>query len=408
MIQPASATRKVRLWVSGLTLAKVAVFLALVLFFHVRPYTGDNATSYFIPIAQRIATLGSFNDTASRDYSSVPPGYPFILATAYRVAGRAALPTVVCLQFLADLLIAFALLEMGTRFGNIRAGGAAAVVWLVFPPALVISTWITPETLFSACVIGGLVSISVQDRDLGSRRRMIFAGLLFGLATLIRGNTLYLPLVLAAYWFWRRAFSAAIVFLLAFALPIGMWTIRNWIVLQDPVVVSSSFGAAFLQGSDEKLYQNKTTEYPALFRDAEVAGIHKPAIETGSNINRWMYRIGMRNYQSRLENQGIPAVLGQLARKLGYMWFLTESGSRKAEAILFLCALAVVPLGLWELWTWLWAADAARRVPAITVGFWIAIHLLVVPIARYTVPILPVILLAACFRAGSWFRPQTA
>ena len=83
------------------------------------------------------------------------------------------------------------------------------------------------------------------------------------------------------------------------------------------------------------------------------------------------------------------------------MWFLVESGNKRSEAILLLCALAVVPLGLWELWLWLWSGDEARRMVAITVAFWIALHLLVVPVARYTIPILPVIVLAACFRGAA-------
>jgi hypothetical protein len=404
MFQLETPGRKMRAWLVGLTLAKVLIFLALALFLHVKPFVGDNAIYYFIPIAQRIDTVGSFNDVYTRDFSSVPPAYPFLLAIAYRVAGSLALPMVVCLQFLADLFIAFALLKMGTRFGSHRVAVVAGTIWLLFPPAVVISTWISPETFYSACVIGGLLSIAVRDPDLASPKRMGLSGLMFGAATLLRGNTLFLPFIYALYWVRKRAYAAAAVFLLAFGIPLGIWTARNWVVLRDPIVVSSSFGAAFMQGSDDKLYQNKATEYTGLFLSAEAAGITKPAVETSSNINRWMFRIGIRNYRLRLQNQGVFAALGHVARKVGYMWFLTESGNRRSQAILLVCALSVVPLGLWELWLWLWSGDEARRIPAITIAFWIGIHLLVVPIARYTVPILPVIVLAACFRADTLLR----
>ncbi len=105
----------------------------------------------------------------------------------------------------------------------------------------------------------------------------------------------------------------------------------------------------------------------------------------------------MRNYRLRLEKQGIFAVLGHFGRKLGYMWFLTESGNLREEAVLSLCSLVVVPLGFWGLWTW-WLTGEAQRILVITVAFWIGIHLLVVPVARYMVPVLPVILLAGCIR----------
>jgi len=396
MLKPAAATVTIRLWLLGITLGKISVFLVLVSFLHVHPFVGDNTKDYFIPIAERINSQGSFNDIDSRDYSSVPPGYPFFLAGIYRLAPRSPLIIVVCLQFLADLLIGVALLRLGSRFGGVRAGGVAAVLWLLFPPALVISTWITPETLFDACVMWVLVLLSVHDVDLRSLR-MVSAGLLLGLATLIRSNTLFLPVAFVAYWFWRRSYSAAMVFALAFVLPIGAWTVRNRVVLGDPIVVSTSFGSAFMQGSDDKFYQHKATEYPALMRGAEAAGLTRPTVETGSNMNRWMFRIGMRNYRLRLEKQGIFAVLGHFGRKLGYMWFLTESGNLREEAVLSLCSLVVVPLGFWGLWTW-WLTGEAQRILVITVAFWIGIHLLVVPVARYMVPVLPVILLAACIR----------
>lgn len=383
----------------GITIVKIALFLIAVLVFGRHPFLGGNTTSYFLPIARRILEQGSFNDIYTRDYSSVPPGYPYLLASMDWLTGRFALDALVCLQYLADLLVSFGLLWLGSRFGSDRAGAAAALFWLVFLPEVAISTWITPEAVFSALFIGALLLICVPAGELRPIHA-ISAGLLFGLATLFRGNTLLLPLAFAGYWVWRRAYLAAALFVLAFGLPIGAWTLRNWVVLGDPIVVSSAFGPAFMQGSDDKYYQHKEAEYPAVFRDAAAAGITKPTVETGSNINRWMFRIGLHNYQVRLRDRGVIAALGHMARKLVYMWYLTESISPREELGSAMFALLVVPLGLWELFRWLWRGDGQRLV-AITVGFWIGIHLLVVPVARYTIPIMPLIILAACFRAGA-------
>ncbi len=385
-------------WLVGLTAAKILIFLLATHFLHFKPFTGSNTTNYFIPIAERLISHGTFNDDATRDYSTVPPGYPFILSIFYRAAGGSALVALVAFQFLADLLVAWTLLELGRRFGNSRAGAAAAVIWLMFPPALAVSTWITPEPLFTALLMGGLLLICVKDRELSSSAAA-FSGLLFGLATLIRGNTLIVPFVLAPFWLWRRVYRGALLFVLAFGIPVGMWTVRNYMELGDPIVSSSNFGSVFLQGSDERFYHDKDTEYPPVFQRAAQAGYSKPAVETSSNISHWLFSVGWYRYRERLEQDGILSIVFQEIRKLGYMWFLTESGAGRSQLVLLLCALAIVPLGLWELYLWITSGDPARCIPAIVVGAWIAFQMAILPLARYTVSILPVILLAACFRA---------
>jgi hypothetical protein len=70
--------------------------------------------------------------------------------------------------------------------------------------------------------------------------------------------------------------------------------------------------------------------------------------------------------------------------------------------------LLVAPLGLIELATWFKPADQARFLCAVTVAYWILIHSLIVPLARYMVPVFPVILLAAAFRAQRIWRRKAA
>jgi len=71
-----------------------------------------------------------------------------------------------------------------------------------------------------------------------------------------------------------------------------------------------------------------------------------------------------------------------------------------------IAAVIFLPLGLIELWKWLGSNGTVTGTLAIAVVFWIAVHMLVVPIARYMVPICPVIILAGCVRMSRIFAGE--
>ena len=392
-----------RHWLLRIGVGKIALYAALVFAGRVQPFAGDNANSYFMPIGHRIATEGKFNDINTRDDNSVPPGYPFVLAAMERVGLGHALWVTVCLQYAADLVVALLLLSMGTAMGSAWAGFAAGLAWLFYPPAVVIASWIAPESIFTAFLVAAIACVCM-----GNGKRAIWGGLWFGIAALFRADCLFLPIFFTMWWLWKRAYRTAILFSLIFGVTVGLWTLRNYLVVDDVVVVSSSFGSAFMQGSDERFYHDKEREYPPLFAMAAAKGLPKPVVEKSSSINRWLFQLGIRHYQDQARDNGWPSVAGMVARKFVKMWYLTESGNRRSQIILLICAIFAAPLGLIELGTWFKLADQGRLFCALTVAYWILIHILIVPIARYTVPVFPVILLAACFRLERiWKRTAT-
>jgi len=386
-----------------LGLGKIVLFMALMFAGYVQPFAGANATKYFVQIGHRIATEGKFNDVDSRDDTTVAPGYPFVLALLEWAGLRNALWAVVCLQYLADTAVALLLLRMGSNMGSVRVGFLAGLAWLLYPPAWIIASWVATESLFTMFFIAGMACLCA-----GPGKREGWGGLWMGIANMFRANALFLPVLFVAYWVWKRAYRTAVVFSLLFGITVALWTIRNVVVLNDFIVVSSNFGSTFMQGSDERFYNDKGTEYPILFAQSAAAGIKKPVVEKGSAINAWLFRIGLWQYQRQIQANGWVSVAGMQARKFIKMWYLVESGNRRSEIVLFLCALVMLPLGLLELATWFKPADQARFFCALTVTYWILIHSLIVPLTRYMVPVFPVIILAATFRAERIWRRRTA
>ncbi|WP_410962035.1 hypothetical protein, partial [Salmonella sp. SAL4359] len=63
--------------------------------------------------------------------------------------------------------VALLLLFLGNRETSIEVGWLAGVLWLIFPPAVIISTWITSETLFTTLLV---LSIVMLIRSLSQQR----------------------------------------------------------------------------------------------------------------------------------------------------------------------------------------------------------------------------------------------
>jgi 4-amino-4-deoxy-L-arabinose transferase-like glycosyltransferase len=302
----------------------------------------------------------------------------------------------VCFQMMADMATAILLCWLGTRFVRSGVGMLAGLIWLLYPPAVAISTWITAETLFTTLLVGGAAAFLLS---MATRRALLFllTGLLFGVANLTRGTTTLVPVLLAAVSVRRRLVSSTAIFLTAFALVFTSWYIRNRVVLDDPIPVSVGFGGAFLQGSDERLFtiEGKHATYPEIYAEAARAGVVKPVTDHESVIDHWLFEVGMNNYRMRLAQRPFSFVTLAID-KFFRLWYSTESGGWKGQLLIGLCSLPVVLPGLWRLARWVRRGSDFALVCGVITVYFIGLHLVTGPLNRYMVPMYPILLLAAC------------
>jgi len=220
-----------------------------------RPVTDDldydrNAVALvdFRSYAPPLAVTGGGEASAFR-----PPLYPFSLAAVYAVsgtgdtgvrwdAGRVAQAGLGTLAVALTVLVAWLLAGPG-------AGLVAGALAAVFPPLLMISSSLLTENLFICCELGALAAV-LWFRRTGSTRWLVLAGVGVGLAGLTRGNGLILvvPLLLGAWTgrprFSRSALAAPAVLVVAAALTVAPWTVRNAVALDAFVPVSTQSGFA--------------------------------------------------------------------------------------------------------------------------------------------------------------------
>jgi 4-amino-4-deoxy-L-arabinose transferase-like glycosyltransferase len=380
-------------------LLKIGVFLIAADQDAVAPFVGDNAVAHYLPTAKRLLEQRSFNGPDSRPDSKVPPGYPVILAATMAVSPDNYVAVTVALQILADCVTALVLYVLGRRLISPAVGLFAGLLWSLYPPAVVISTWITAETFYTTILILSYAMLVFSYRN-GSTLQSTAAGFLLGLATLFRGTAILLPLLLLPLWFRKRQYAQAAGFVLAATCVVAPWTIRNAVVLQDHILVSTGFGSVLMQGSDESVFTSagKRSEYARMFSEAAEHGIYKPTTPLESQWDNWMGRVGLYNLTVRLKTRPL-SFLPFYVTKFLRLWYATESASLRPELLLGLCSILVVPVGILQLFLWRSSHSEFAQSAGVVILYFVALPLVTLPLVRYTLPIYPILILSA---SGWW------
>jgi 4-amino-4-deoxy-L-arabinose transferase-like glycosyltransferase len=193
-----------------------------------------------------------------------PPGYPFFLAAIYGLAGHS-YPVVKIVQSVLGALTCVFVLLIGERLFSYRVGAIAASIAAVYPFLIVYAGFLLSETLFvflSSIFLYALVRL----REHYSVRWAAFAGFILGLMTMTRPMTLLLPALLLV-WAWiefgdrRRAAAIVGIMVVMMLVPIAPWTVRNYVVTNSFIPISSHLWAALYAGNN-----------PVILRDPEAIG----------------------------------------------------------------------------------------------------------------------------------------
>lgn len=272
-------------WIRGLvqrygTRTLIALAVIALLGLVVRAYVvvnpvehpADDSAAYYA-ISKALYEEQSFGGPEFRDSSDWSPGAPFLYAAAYYATGGAREGTariVEALLGVATILVVFAL---GWRLGGRELGRwvglFAAFAVAVYPPFIHTTGELMSEPpamlTLPAAILAFLWASDRQANAVvpGMREQLrsvlpwLVPGVLFGLTAMFRPEYLFVGfafVVLAALRAgrgreWRAGLTAALVLLVAFALPIIPWTVRNAIVLDRVVPISTGGGKALYVGT---------------------------------------------------------------------------------------------------------------------------------------------------------------
>lgn len=184
-----------------------------------------------------------------------PPGWPLTMALLFR-AGGVSLAVVAGFNLVCAAMSAWLMQDLATRIGSALAGRVALLLIALYPNHIAYVPLAMTETFYTALLLGGCWLLVVRSGWGG----LALAGVVFGVAMLVKAQTLVVvPLIFAIRLWregeaWRRlpmlVAQGALVVALAL-LTVSPWTLRNHRELGAWVMVSTNGGITLLTGNND-------------------------------------------------------------------------------------------------------------------------------------------------------------
>lgn len=336
-----------------LMLGALVLALALRLLFSLAYWTGKPLTQ---DEREYLALAGSLADGRGFTYPddhavgtgqrfSRAPGYPVFLAALGARESAAAPRRVQVVQAVLGTLVVWLLAALAHRAAGPRAALIAAYVAAVYPPLVWLSSYVFSEALYLPLALACVLLLDVTANPAAnaaerhSLRYPIGAGLLAGIAMLVRSAmTAFLPL--AALWLiYRGRFRQAVLLAFVVALIVLPWSFRNLHVHGRFILVAADGGVTFWTGNHPlAIGEGDLAANPDIKRDEIAFRQAHPGL-TAEQREPFYYQDAMRQIS---HNPGWW--LGLLTRKAFYT-FVPIGPSYTLHSTKYLAA-SVVPYAL--------------------------------------------------------------
>lgn len=345
-------------------------------------HPGDDSRAYYA-LSKALYEEQSFGGSEFEDSSDWSPGAPFLYSAAFYATGGAREGTVRIVEALlgvATILVVFALgWRLGGRAHGRWAGLFAASAVAVYPPFLHTTGIVMSEppamlTLPAAVLAflwaGNIGPPDGDDPPPRSPAAWLVPGLLFGLTAMFRPEYLFVGavfVVLAALRAgrgsgWRPGLAGAAVLLIALILPILPWTVRNLVVLDKVVPISTGGGKALYVGTylpADGEYQRVKALLAERYvgRDLEPGSSELDAVDPTRLFDQVakqypdlprdeaLGKIGKENLEKYFREDPL-GYLGMIVRKAWRMWSsgvgeaMSSTAGRVAQVLIVLLGLA--------------------------------------------------------------------
>jgi 4-amino-4-deoxy-L-arabinose transferase-like glycosyltransferase len=233
------------------------------------------------------ALLRDFDGTPSAKWS---PGYPLLLGTAYVLFGKSLWVGKLLNVALATLTV-WLTARLGTRLFDARVGLAAAAILALLPGSVLYAPVLLSETPFTALLVALLLLTLVLDTPERRLRSWLGYGVLLGVTTLVRGSALLFLAVPASLWWLRtrslrRVATRTAMVGLGMAAAIAPWTLRNWVTMGAPVLISTQQAGMALTFAHSEVADGGMSMGMARFRDdllREYRDLPQPEREIAEN-----------------------------------------------------------------------------------------------------------------------------
>lgn len=369
-----------------------------------------------------------------------PVGYPFFLAAVYTLFGHSFLAAKLA-NVMLGVVICLLTSVMGDRVFGACEGRIAGLLMAIYPNQIFYTSLLMSELLFS-CLLLVFLILWVHGLSNRGREKWYFwtsAGFVMGLLVLVRPPVLLLSALLTLWHALRRRaqfrtllLSGLVVFTFTL-LTITPWTVRNYLVFGQFVLVSTNGGINFWFGNNARSFGAVDFEnVPAEVRSraqfsANEGGIDEVAADRAGymlamqfirehpgqmlqNLPRKLMRFFYAEVEGLLMNAGVltlhspKQVLGAMRR----LPIVLPDAVKPLLAVisqLFYSAIilfALMGIG-WHI------AKGNERIEALfgTVLYWVMIHLIYIGGGRFRFPIMPLLTLFSAATLVLWSRKRS-
>jgi 4-amino-4-deoxy-L-arabinose transferase-like glycosyltransferase len=360
------------------------------------PAPGDDAHAYYA-LSKALYAEGSFGGPTFEDSSDWSPGAPLLYAASFYATGGAREGTARIVELLLGLATIVVAYLLGRRIACRPAGLLAAFAVAVYPPFIhsVGALYSEPPAVFT---LPAAVLAFLWASDRQRLRAWLLPGFLFGLTALARPEYLLVAAAFAVLALlriarargWRPGLAAAALLVIALLVPIVPWTIRNQVVLDRTVPISTGGGKAlyvgtFLPADGEYQRVKAILAERYLHRTLDPHSEALDRVDPTPLFNRVAARypdlprdsalgkIGKQNLSHYFGEDPI-GYLAMTARKTWRMWSagvgeaMSGTAGRVVQTLIVLLALAGLGVLAWRRWWWELVAMATPIVLVTAVG----------------------------------------
>jgi hypothetical protein len=239
------------------------------------------AVVLFIPIEQQSDQLWYYNRAVAiasgKGYSERgiltafwPVGWPGFMGLLFSLLGPS--PFLAQIANLGFAVATFFLaLSLGsTLFGDKLVGRLTVLVLAFYPNQIAYVPSLATEVYYTALLLLA-VSILFWNKTLPA---LMLSGVIFGIATLTKAQTLFLPAVLSLAWRFfsprRIRFLSDLTRIAAIYGAVGVvilpWTVRNYLVFGEVVLISTNGGGTLLAGNNPSARGDDAEDDPLVKR----------------------------------------------------------------------------------------------------------------------------------------------
>ncbi len=328
-----------------------------------------------------------YHFTPGTPFHFVPPLYAWWLGLVYFLFGPNVLLAKI-LQCLMDAAVCLALYKAGTCITDRGTSLLAAFLYAVYPLAIYTSTRLyyqIPMNL-SLCFLIVFLTAPVTTRN------GVWTGIAMATSALAKPVTLPFLLLLPAIRMLegfakktraRASLAWSLSFLLTATVLLAPWTIRNYLVFHTFIPVQRGAGAVLIQGSQER------------YIDIDVQNLRRIYGRNFGISPDQFVETAVSNHKSHFMNAPLD-YMRFLGKKFLLAWYNTEG--RDKNTLTLLIQLPFLTLAFFSLVAspGFWLRGNRWYVPALIL-YISGIQIALFPLARYTLSVMPLVMLLAAF-----------